>query len=181
LFDEDDYWDNDEDYDSYEESENERSSQGMSCDFSQLLDSAFHKSITGNNRKAKRNIMNNHRTSSDFTLCGRKNNVVFVDRDTSDDGDENVSKVEDLSTKPEMIPVTVPIDEMTTEPGHLEQTYGNKYSEAAIFPRKFVLDITESVRQKLRNVQLTTPDLTSYLIFEEVEDFEKFDVFHPFR
>jgi hypothetical protein len=23
--------------------------------------------------------------------------------------------------------------------------------------------------------------LTSYLIFEEVEDFEKFDVFHPFR
>ncbi|XP_064632190.1 uncharacterized protein LOC135490723 [Lineus longissimus] len=171
--------------DSFDESEKEDfMERNMSCDFPQLVDSAICK-FTASTRKEKRISYNQIPVDSDFTLCGRKNKVVFVDKDMADDVDAGInyeSKMENLSSKPEMIPVMVQIDEITTEAVNLEQAFGDKYHEAPVFPRKFIIDMTEAVRHRLKDVvHMATPDFTAYLIFEEVEDAKKFDVYHPFR
>ncbi|XP_069101164.1 uncharacterized protein [Argopecten irradians] len=170
YLDEEEYQDDDDEFDGYEnDAEND------------LPVSVSVEDILIHSRKMQDILAGREKTSkSSSARKETKDRVVYMTKEEETEGDygkkEEKIKTEDVkdgeiqSTNPmECIRASIPAHEVTEE--SLRRMFGENYSECRCSPRKFVINITETVQSTLvkskafRDMNIMSTDLASALVF----------------
>ena len=152
YFDNDDLNDDNEDVNDSTMTEFGESSKSLLL--GELLNNIIHKETQ---RKRKRKHSGSKTESSPATNTMSK--VVVVERSTrhSDTTVQNPVKAIPLPDKNVLVdPVLVSIQNKDVSPDTLKNIYGEQYAECSCFPRKFVIDITERIRNTRTSIETDT-------------------------